>query len=246
MGSWHLPMPIGSPRHPSAARPARSSEVDLVGPTPCLFPPNPSARTWASPPSTVSLAARDSILVIIDAQNEYASGLLAVSQPNIAYSRPNILTLLQLRTSSTSRPPAHPFSHLTPPLAEEFSELAPLERASPQSSGDFEAVVQKRFPGSFAETDLQDVIARAGPEVRKVVLVGYMAHVCVSTTAREAHQRGYDVIVVSDAIGDRDIPEVPGRSGTPGLGATGEEVTKMVILELADIFATVLKTEDVQ
>jgi hypothetical protein len=47
-------------------------------------------------PSTVSLAARDSILVIIDAQNEYASGLLAVSQPNIAYSRPNILTLLQV------------------------------------------------------------------------------------------------------------------------------------------------------
>jgi hypothetical protein len=93
-----------------------------------------------------------------------------------------------------------------------------------------------------------------------------MAHVCVSTTAREAHQRGYDVVVIGDAIGDRDIPEVPGRSGTPGLGATGEEVTKvhiqpfhlrsevyanvsgsqMVILELADIFATVLKTEDVQ
>ena len=34
----------------------------------------------------------------------------------------------------------------------------------------------------------------------------WKAHVCVSTTARQAAERGYDVIVVKDAIGDRDIP----------------------------------------
>lgn len=49
--------------------------------------------------------------------------------------------------------------------------------------------------------------------LKKVVIVGYMAHVCVSTTAREASQHGYSVLVAKDAIGDRDIP-----------GASGQEV----------------------
>ncbi|KAJ7656942.1 hypothetical protein DFH06DRAFT_991503, partial [Mycena polygramma] len=50
------------------------------------------------------------------------------------------------------------------PLAEVFPELTPK---------DGETVVKKRFPGSFAETDLQEVIAKTG--LRKIVLVGYMA-----------------------------------------------------------------------
>ena len=32
------------------------------------------------------------------------------------------------------------------------------------------------------------------------------AHVCVSGTSRAAAELGYDVSVLSDAIGDRDIP----------------------------------------
>ena len=68
--------------------------------------------------------------------------------------------------------------------------------------------------GAFAETNLQELIEKAG--VKKIVLVGYMAHICVSTTAREAHQRGCEVLIVEDAIGDRNIP-----------GASGEEVTKV-------------------
>lgn len=42
------------------------------------------------------------------------------------------------------------------------------------------------------------------------------AHVCVSTTAREAARFGYDVLLPEDAIGDRDIP-----------GASGAEVTRV-------------------
>ncbi|KAJ6478234.1 isochorismatase hydrolase [Mycena sanguinolenta] len=204
-------------------------------------------------PATVSPADRDSILVIIDAQNEYAHGLLKISDETIAYSRPNILTLLQ-RYRAAHAPVAH-VVHVTPagapvftpdtPLAEVFPELAPqLDRTSPDAPDlDFEVMVPKRFPGSFAETILDDVVKRAG--VKKVVLTGYMAHVCVSTTAREAAQRGYDVLVVGDAVGDRDIPVVGGCAPRL-LGATGEEVTKMVLIELADAFATVLRTEDVK
>ena len=62
-----------------------------------------------------------------------------------------------------------------------------------------------------------------------------MAHVCVSTTARQAAEKGYDVLLAEDAIGDRDIP-----------GADGEEVTRMVLRELGDAFGTVVKGENVK
>lgn len=61
-----------------------------------------------------------------------------------------------------------------------------------------------------------------------------MAHVCVSTTAREGSQKGYEVVLVEDGIGDRDIP-----------GATGAEVTSMSLKELSDVFGTVVKSSDI-
>jgi len=69
---------------------------------------------------------------------------------------------------------------------------------------------------------------------KKVVLVGYMAHVCVSTT-RAAAELGYDVLVVRDAVGDRDIP-----------GVKAENLVSVVLSELADAFGTVVSEEDIR
>ena len=44
----------------------------------------------------------------------------------------------------------------------------------------------------------------------------HRAHVCVSTTAREAHQRGYDVVVAKDAVGDRSVPADGGKEAVSG------------------------------
>jgi len=66
------------------------------------------------------------------------------------------------------------------------------------------------------------------------VLTGYMAHVCVSTTARQAAEKGYDVLLAEEAVGDRDIP-----------GVSGEEVTRVVLRELGDAFGTVVKVGDI-
>ena len=61
------------------------------------------------------------------------------------------------------------------------------------------------------------------------------AHVCVSTTARDGARLGYDVLLAEDAIGDRDIP-----------GASGKEVSKMVMKELGDAFGTVVQSSDIK
>lgn len=57
----------------------------------------------------------------------------------------------------------------------------------------------------------------------------------MSTTARDAARMGYEVVIAQDAVGDRDIP-----------GASGSEVTKMVMTELGDAFGTVLMSSDIR
>lgn len=67
------------------------------------------------------------------------------------------------------------------------------------------------------------------------MLTGYMAHVCVSTTARQAAEKGYDVVIAEDAVGDRDIP-----------GAKAEEVVKVVLAELGDAFGSIVQADSIQ
>jgi nicotinamidase-related amidase len=69
------------------------------------------------------------------------------------------------------------------------------------------------------------------PGAKKIVLAGYLAHVAVSTTARQALELGYEVLVCGDAVGDRDVP-----------GARGEELVRMVLCEIADAVGTVVES----
>jgi nicotinamidase-related amidase len=71
--------------------------------------------------------------------------------------------------------------------------------------------------------------------VKKLVLVAYLAHVCVGTTARQDAQRGYDVIMVEDGISDRDIP-----------GVKGDELRKVTLAEFGNVFATVVKSAEIE
>lgn len=174
-------------------------------------------------PSTAS--TKDSILIIIDAQNEYANGHLKTE--NVNSTRKEISTLLE-KYRAAGAPLVH-IVHQTPEgapvftpntdLAKEFAELTPK---------DGEKVIWKQQPGSFTGTDLEAYIKSV--ERQKLVLTGYMAHVCVSTTARQAAERGYDVILAEDAIGDRDIP-----------GVKAEDLVRVALSELADAFGSVVK-----
>jgi nicotinamidase-related amidase len=192
----------------------------------------PSFRSLIGiPPSTASV--QDSTLVIIDAQNEYAAGQLAVK--SVDHSRKAIADLLsRYRSGGDGKNIVHVVHEVpagapvfTPgsALAEEFDELTP-------KAG--EKVVKKNFPSSFAQTGLHEYLSGLGDKGKKIVLVGYMAHVCVSTTARAGNEMGYDVLVAADGVGDRDVP-----------GASGEELTRVVLRELADAFGTVVSAGEI-
>lgn len=58
---------------------------------------------------------------------------------------------------------------------------------------------------AFAGTQLNTLLAYA--DVEEIVLVGGIASLCVDSTARSAHERGYRVTVAADAVFARSGPE---------------------------------------
>ncbi|KAL9110431.1 MAG: hypothetical protein Q9227_004975 [Pyrenula ochraceoflavens] len=181
-----------------------------------------------TPPSTAT--PNDSVLLIIDAQNEYATGLLKTE--NVSSTRKAIAGLLS-KYRAAGGALVH-IVHDTPDGAPVFTPGKDISQEFEEvKAKDGEKVVHKQHPGAFAGTELKSVLDGFGK--KKLVLTGYMAHVCVSTTARQAAELGYEVVLAEDAIGDRDIP-----------GASATEVVKMVLLELADAFGTVLRSEDLK
>lgn len=71
-----------------------------------------------------------------------------------------------------------------------IDELAPLPG---------EPVVDKPGKGAFYDTDLDLILRNAG--VSSLVVTGVTTEVCVTTTVREANDRGYECLVLSDCVG---------------------------------------------
>ena len=62
-----------------------------------------------------------------------------------------------------------------------------------------ELVIDKPGKGSFHATDLQDHLIASG--ITSLVVTGVTTEVCVHTTVREANDRGYECLVLSDCVG---------------------------------------------
>ena len=71
-----------------------------------------------------------------------------------------------------------------------IDELAPI---------DDEVVIDKPGKGAFYATPLQDTLVDAG--ITQLLITGVTTEVCVHTTTREANDRGYECLVVSDCVG---------------------------------------------
>ena len=61
-----------------------------------------------------------------------------------------------------------------------------------------EPVIDKPGKGAFYATDLDAILSSRG--IKSLIVTGVTAEVCVQTTVREANDRGYECLVLSDGI----------------------------------------------
>jgi nicotinamidase-related amidase len=172
----------------------------------------------------------ESAVIVIDAQNEYVSGKLALPGVDAALNNISIL----LKAARAAGAPVIHVQHkgraggLFDPDADSF------KLASQAASESGEAIVEKPLPNAFAQTNLQDVLTKTGK--KSLIVAGFMTHMCVSSTVRAALDLGYRNTVVADACGTRDLPDPTG-----GQALAAAELHRAALAGLADRFAIVAK-----
>ncbi|TXL70347.1 cysteine hydrolase [Vineibacter terrae] len=174
-------------------------------------------------PAKVSEAA----LVLIDIQNEYLAGPIALpdAKPAVAAAQ---------RLLDAARRAQAPIFHIAHRgraggLFDRDAERGQIVSVLAPAIG--EAVVEKPLPNSFAGTNLHELLAATGR--KNLILAGFMTHMCVSSTARAATDLGYRVTIDASACATRDLP------GLGGSVVTAQTLHEVALAELADRFAII-------
>lgn len=165
-----------------------------------------------TPSTLLSLAGADpapatldaSVVILIDYQNEYLDGTLALPGATAAVQRAAAL----LEQARQAKAPIIHVAHKGAPgglFDRSDRRGAFIENLSPQ---DGEVVIEKRLPNAFAGTELADTLALH--QRTTLIVAGFMTHMCVSATVRSAVDHGYFSTVIADACATRALPDHAG------------------------------------
>lgn len=170
----------------------------------------------------------DASLVMIDFQNEYLAGPLALpgARPAIQSAK----TLLEL--ARRAKAPIFHIAHRgrAGSLFDRDAERGKIVDDLAPIAG--ETVVEKALPNGFAGTQLHELLTQTGR--KNIVIAGFMTHMCVSSTARACLGLGYRVTIDASACATRDLPSISGGV------VTAQALHDVALTELSDRFAIVV------
>lgn len=147
----------------------------------------------------------DTVLVLIDFQNEYVDGALVLPQAQQALAAGGRLLALARSAGAGVIHVAH--KGRAGGLFDRDAHTGQIADAVAPQAG--ETVVEKGLPNAFAGTGLDAALKEAGCST--IVVAGFMTHMCVSSTVRAAVDLGYRAVVVGDATATRSLPAPAGQ-----------------------------------
>ncbi len=170
----------------------------------------------------------DSVVVMIDAQEEYVRGVLKL--PGVGPALEQGAALLA-RARAAGRPILH-VQHRGKSGGGVFDpENGTFDIAEAVAVADGEIRVEKSLPNAFAGTDLDAQLKAL--DAKTLIVAGFMTHMCVSSTVRAALDLGYGCTVVGNACATRDLPD--GQGGV----VSHTELHRAELAALSDRFATI-------
>lgn len=175
---------------------------------------------------------KDSVLVIIDAQNEYIEGPIQLPSVLDATAKAKILLTEVRRVSGkvihiVHRGSAGGLFDLSSHRGAIIDDLKPK---------DGETVIEKTMPNAFAGTDLAVNLGLPG---QSILVAGFMTHMCVSSTVRAALDFGYPATVAADACATRALPLIDGGV------LSAADLHNAELAGLADRFAAITSVEEI-
>jgi maleamate amidohydrolase len=150
------------------------------------------------------------LLLVIDMQNDFLGQWPAAGRESLLRST----TELVLSFRSHGYPVVWVRQQFEADLSDAFREMqakrisitikgTPGCEIAPQLpvAEDERVIVKKRY-SAFFRTELEDVLAELRPDT--LILAGINTHACIRTTAIDAYQRDWPVIIASDCVGSWD------------------------------------------
>lgn len=139
-------------------------------------------RTTIEPCTRILQAARDAGLTVIHTREGH--------RPDLTDAPPSKLARGGLEVGIGDPGPMGRILVRGEPGHDIIPELAPA---------DDEPVIDKPGKGAFYETDLDLILKNRG--ISTLIVCGVTTEVCVHTTVRQANDRGYECVVLSDCVG---------------------------------------------
>jgi len=174
----------------------------------------------------------ESALILIDCQNTYREGVMQLEGVEEALVEAKKLL-------EKARGAGIPIIHIQHDSGEgsPYDINAPIGQiADIVKPIDGEPVITKAFPNAFVQTDLEAQLKEIG--CNKLVLAGFMTHMCVNSTAHGAFNLGFEVTVVASATATRSLQADQGKT------LSAQAVHEGALASTRDLYAAVVDTVD--